>query len=124
MIITLLYLCLSILSGVLLIMSLTSIALSFSNYRHYAPVYRSLPNRKFYRNKDQIYSHASDQADDGFVWFGDDGHPCLKEGVYIHNIITTYFDPYSYYWLRKYQKWFLENINIENLDNYINTQNA
>ncbi len=102
----------------LFVFSFSAVLTLCSGYGSYRKVYKTLKNRKFYRNDTQIYSHEWRQKDDGFVWFLDDNHFKLDKSVYIHASFVTYLDPYSFYWLIKYRKWFAENINIDTVSPY------
>ena len=79
-------------------------------------VYKSLPNRTFTRNANQIYSHAYGDVDDGFVWFTNDNSFCLKDGAYLHD--ASYLSPVHVYWLRRYRMWFKKNVDISLIKEY------
>jgi len=107
----------------LLIVSLIGTLLEVSHFKYYKKVYDSLPQKKFYRNKRQIYDHSFDDMFKGkrkeFIWFLDDNSFCLHEGVYLHGeIIFDILSPYSFYWRLKYKKWFKENVDIETVEKY------
>lgn len=87
----------------------------FTNYKPsiIKKVYKELPSKNFYLNGNQVYTFKSDQPDDhGFVWFMENNSFKLKDGCYLHNNIPTYFSPYHFYWLKKYQKWAKMNLKI------------
>lgn len=109
---------LNILLLVYFIFSISSVLTLCSGYGSYRKVYKSLKNRKFYRNGYQIYSHEYGGKDDGFVWFLNDNHFRLERSTYLHATFITYLDPYSCYWLMKYRNWF-KNISVEDINNYI-----
>ena len=88
------------------------------DFKYYKPIYKTLPNRQFVRNYEQVYSH------DGFVWFTDNNDFCLYSNNNIWSYVSlfggfiTFTSPYSYYWLRKYRKWFKENVDFNALEEY------
>lgn len=94
---------------------LLSTLVSIKDYKYYAEIYKTLENRKFYKNYTQVYSYKFGEEDDGFVWFLNDNSFKLNQSVYIHANSIVHFDPYSLYWLIKYRKWFKKNVNIEEL---------
>lgn len=98
---------------------LTSTMVLVNDFKYYKRIYNTLPNRKFYRNGDQVYSYSYGEKDDGFVWFTDDNHFKLSDGHYIHNAEFTFLSPYSWYWLVKYRKWFKENVDFNTLPSYL-----
>ena len=102
----------------LFVFSFSAVLTLCSGYYSYKNVYKTLKNRKFYRNDTQIYSHEFGQKEDGFVWFLDDNHFKLNKSVYIHASFPTYLDPYSFYWLIKYRNWFKDNINLHEVSPY------
>lgn len=100
------------------ILSFASIVMNVNEYRHYKRVYKQLPYRKFYRNFGHVYCHAYNEKDNGFVWFCDENSFCLDGKVYLHNNLVTFLDPFSFYWLCKYQRWFRKNVIVNQLPNY------
>lgn len=103
----------------LLALPLASILTLFRGYKYYAKVYKTLENRKFYKNynNSQVYSRKYGEKEDGFVWFiyENDFFP-TKLSYLIAPI--SYFDPYSLYWLIKYRRWFKKNVNINELPSF------
>jgi hypothetical protein len=97
---------------------LAAVITNCNNYKFYKRVYRTLSSRTFYLNISQVYSCRWDEKQDNFVWFVYSNEFQLNRNCYLHNAMYTKFDPYSYYWLKKYQRWFKKNVNINNLENY------
>lgn len=104
--------------AIFLILTFSSFLTLCSGYGSYKKVYKSLKQRKFYRNRSQVYSHEFNKKDDGFVWFLDDNHFALEKNIYLHASFITFLDPYSFYWLIKYRRWFKENIDLNNIEEY------
>lgn len=80
------------------------------NYRYYKPIYDLIKHSNFYKYKDQLWirddeTGFSESAHD-FVWFLDKKQAMFCYSHHIHNAFYTYFDPYSLYWLLKYQRFF------------------
>lgn len=97
---------------------LASVAVNVPNWKYYKKVYKTLPNSTFYLCNGIIVRHKWNQKDDGFVWFRKDNHPCLQDGVYLHDAFFTYLCPYSFYWLIKYKRWFKVNVDASKLEDY------
>lgn len=71
------------------------------NHKYYKKVYNQLPKTEF-----EWVLHLLISKDRKIVWFTKDNDFKLFDDIYLVNNWTTYLDPYSYYWLRKYQKYF------------------
>lgn len=65
---------------------------------------------KFIVNHNQVYGNNND-----FIYFTGSNGFKLCNYVYLHNAAFTWCDPYSFYWLRKYQRWFKNNVEINKL---------
>lgn len=98
----------ALLSG-LLIMVFTFIVASIitlgHQWKHYRVEYSKLPHYSFRRMGNQVWTNEESR----FVYFLDDGGIRLTN-VYIHNAIFTYFDPYSFYWLIKFNRYMKKNV--------------
>lgn len=89
-----------------------SVSTNFTKWKYYKKVYDELPNKKFY---------LWESADGNTITEDDKGHVPgkfyrlrsgsyeLQKGVYLHNNFITYFDPYSLYWLLKFDRYFKYN---------------
>jgi hypothetical protein len=88
---------------IVIILILCAISTNYNDYKFYKKTYINLKNMKFYKCKDLLVS-----VDDTFIMFPDNGFK-LTEGHYLINNIVTWFDPYSFYWLLKYKRFFKEN---------------
>ncbi len=97
---------------------LASFIETWSHRKIFQQVYDSLPNRIFYRYIDHVYSHPLSGVDDGFVWFTNDKDFRLTKKVDLYDMHSPYLNPYYHYWLRKYRKWFAENVDVDKLDRY------
>lgn len=105
---------------VLVIMILSSCLTLFTegNQRDFARVYKDLPNRKFYLNFTQVYSHNCNEKDDEFVWFIETGSFKISERNCLHNMSVTYFSPFHLYWLIKYNRWFKKYVDIKTIEKF------
>lgn len=108
-----------VLTSIYFTLFLVMFMMKYKDYKYYKPTYQLLNNKKFYLNNNQVYSHKFNEKDDNFVWFINSNDFKLNESCYLYNdILIMFFDPYSFYWLIKYQKWFKDNVNISQLPNY------
>lgn len=106
-------------AGILIVSEISaSVLLLAGDFKYYKRIYKTLPGRTFYRNRDQVYSHSFGEEDDGFVWFSSTGDFRLVDGRFLTTMFYTYLSPYSGYWLWKYKRWFRENVNIEKIEKY------
>ena len=97
---------------------MASIFINFKNYKYYRKIFKELPKKTFYINITQVYD--SNKLFTEFTWFINSNDFCLSEtkDIYIHNQFFTYLDPYSFYWLVKYIRWFKKNVNLYTIDKY------
>lgn len=104
------------------IISLTSLSLgsfifasvmtNFNKWKYYKKVYDDLPNKKFY-----LWESADGNTiteDENFHIPGKfcrlrSGHYELQKNVYLNRNLITFFDPYSLYWLLKFDRYFKYN---------------
>lgn len=104
--------------GFLLIVWGSALWVIYKDIRRAKELYSTLPSRHYTLNHDQVYSHKWQEKDDGFVWFTSDGSFSLDHDYFLHNANYTYASLWGWYWLRKYQRWFTENIDIATLPKY------
>ena len=95
---------------------ISSMLVLMYTYKDYRKVYKTLKDRTFYVRKTNFGIWVEDKQ--GFIWFVEDNDFCLgNKKRYIHEFSCTYMDPYTFYWLCKYQRWFKKNIDINKLSN-------
>ena len=100
----------------------SAIVVNFKYWKYYKTIYKELPNKKWYKNKTQIYVYDNQFPNKpNFIWFIKDNHFCIDNDnwIYLHDRIVTWCDPYSLYWLIKYKRWFKKNVNINTIENYL-----
>lgn len=117
---TLLFVILVIVS-LILVFSLASVLTLLPNYIFYKKIYNELENTKFYLlGKEIITSNniLNINKPNSIEYFLNEKHIKLRDSVYLHSGWLTFLDPYSYYWLLKYRKWFKENIKVEELEEW------
>ncbi len=102
---------------VLSIFTLVCNIVLIGDFKYYRKIYKQLDSWKFYRNGDQLYTHAYNEDDNGFVYFMNNRSFCLIRDHYIHNFFPTYLSPYTLYWLIKYRRYF-KNINLNRIQKY------
>ncbi len=102
----------------ILIFILPCVVATFSDYKYYLRIYKTLPYQRWYKNDNQIYNTPFGSDTGKFVWFIESGDFCLTDGHYLHNSFYTYLSPYSLYWFLKYRKWFNENVDIIKIEKY------
>lgn len=95
-----------------ILFSVAAIIVNYKSYRFYRLVYDDLPFMKFRLNFDQVYGSK------GFTWFLEDNEFCLRGNHYLLSGLPTNFDPFKYYWLCKYRRWFRKNVNINSIEKY------
>jgi len=91
------------------------IIMNCNSYKDYRSVYKMLPFKTFYRSGNLVYSRGFYEKDNGFAWFLNSNTFALTKGTFLHNAFYTWCDPFSAYWIRKFQGWFKENVNPDNL---------
>lgn len=87
-----------------------SVVINYRKYKPFKKIYDTLPYRKFYLKDDLVYS-----SDGKFIWFLKDSEFRLDYDFYLYGSEFFDFDPYTYYWLLKYRRWFKNNIYIKTL---------
>lgn len=112
---TVIFLVIGLMALVLLTHSISAVLVLWGDFKYYKLVYETLPFRTYYAFEYAVYSHKFGEPDDGFMWFSDTDDFKLVDEIYLHNANFTYWSIYGWYWLRKYQKWFRENIDINSL---------
>lgn len=91
------------------------------SHKYLGKVYKELPSKKYYLNVDQVYDMpyvSSGINKNEFIWFTDTNEFKVNDGHYLHNQIYTYLSPYHYYWLKKYQRWFKENVDLKTIEKF------
>lgn len=85
-----------------------SVTTNFTKWKYYKKVYKELPNKKFilWLSNGGFSSKESDSTKKFFRFTN--GYE-LQKGVYLHRNLITYFDPYSLYWLLKFDRYFKYN---------------
>lgn len=108
---------------VLFLLVLTTVIVNFTDYKHYKYNYLLLKDGFLEFNYEfggQYYFKLKGDSRrfnllQELIFFNGKDVKLLGEGIYLHNDTNSYFDPYAFYWLKKYQKWFKQNKN-----NFIN----
>ena len=87
-----------------------SIMVNFHKWKYYKKVYDDLPNKKFilWESADGN-SLSSDEPYEKRFYRRRGGSYQLSERIYLNRDIMTYFDPYSLYWLLKFDRYFKYN---------------
>lgn len=103
----------------ILVMVLSAVSVNARAYKYYSQVYNSLQLANFYRNGDQVYIVKYPDLPD-FVYFIDDGSVRLTRYGYVHIFsgFMTYFDPYTYYWLKKYNRFMKHKLEMGLIEKY------
>lgn len=94
---------------IILLFVFSAILTLFLNWKYYKSIYNTLEVKNFEKANNE-YNQVKTK-NDKIIWFVNKNDFKLNDGVYLHNSIVTYFDPYSLYWYIKYKKWFNENCN-------------
>ena len=89
-----------------------SVMTNFNKWKYYKKVYDELPNKKFYL-WESVDGNTITEDDKGHVpgkfYRWRNGHYELQKGVYLNRNLITFFDPYSLYWLLKFDRYFKYN---------------
>jgi len=87
-----------------------SVTTNFTKWKYYKKVYDDLPNKKFilWESADGN-SLSSDEPYEKRFYRYRGGSYQLSERIYLHRNLITYFDPYSLYWLLKFDRYFKYN---------------
>ncbi len=87
-----------------------SIMVNFHKWKYYKKIYDDLPNKKFiiWESADGN-SFSSDEPHEERFFSRRNGSYELSEKIYLHKDVMTYFDPYSLYWLLKFDRYFKYN---------------
>lgn len=85
-----------------------SVTTNFTKWKYYKKVYKELPNKKFilWLSNGGFSSKESDSTKKFFRFTN--GYE-LQKGVYLNRNLITFFDPYSLYWLLKFDRYFKYN---------------
>ena len=87
-----------------------SIMVNFHKWKYYKKVYDDLPNKKFiiWESVDGNSFSSDEPYEERFFSLKSKSYQ-LTERIYLHKDIMTYFDPYSLYWLLKFDRYFKYN---------------
>lgn len=100
--------------------SIVAMIINCQDYRHYKINYILLKNGviKFNYEFKGVYFFRLIESDNiqlvsnkELIFFGPKEVKLLGRGVYLHNSIHNWIDPYAFYWRKKFEKWFNENKN-------------
>ena len=87
-----------------------SIMTNFHKWKYYKKVYDDLPNKKFiiWESTDGNSFSSDEPYEKRFFSLKSKSYQ-LTERIYLHKDVMTYFDPYSLYWLLKFDRYFKNN---------------
>jgi len=87
-----------------------SIMVNFHKWKYYKKVYDDLPNKKFiiWESSDGNSFSSDEPYEKRFFSLKSKSYQ-LTERIYLHKDVMTYFDPYSLYWLLKFDRYFKYN---------------
>ena len=87
-----------------------SIMVNFHKWKYYKKVYDDLPNKKFiiWESADGNSFSSDEPYEKRFFSLKSKSYQ-LTERIYLHKDVMTYFDPYSLYWLLKFDRYFKYN---------------
>ena len=87
-----------------------SIMVNFHKWKYYKKVYDDLPNKKFiiWESADGDSFSSDEPYEKRFFSLKSKSYQ-LSEMVFLHRDLMTYFDPYSLYWLLKFDRYFKYN---------------
>lgn len=87
-----------------------SIMVNFHKWKYYKKVYDDLPNKKFilWESADGNNFSSDEPYRKRFFSLKSKSYQ-LTERIYLHKDVMTYFDPYSLYWLLKFDRYFKYN---------------
>ena len=87
-----------------------SIMTNFNKWKYYKKVYDDLPNKKFiiWESADGNSFSSDEPYEKRFFSLKSKSYQ-LTERIYLHRDVMTYFDPYSLYWLLKFDRYFKYN---------------
>ena len=89
-----------------------SIMTNFNKWKYYKKVYDDLPNKKFYLWESVDGNTITEDENlyiTGKFYRWKNRQYELQKGVYLERNLITYFDPYSLYWLLKFDRYFKYN---------------
>lgn len=88
-----------------------SVMTNLNKWKYYKKIYDSLPNKKFHlwESVDGNSISEEDYHSPGKFSRWRNGDYELEKGIYLRNNIITYLDPYSLYWLWKFNRYFKYN---------------
>jgi len=99
---------------------LWNVVFTWKEMRCYDKIYKDLPNRKFYLWKDvNMIISTPIFTNDMIIWRYKRGTFSLKNGVILLNSPFYYLNsPYTLYWYWKFKKWFRENLDLSQLEEF------
>ena len=89
-----------------------SVMTNFNKWKYYKKVYDDLPNKKFYLWESADGNTITEDENlhlPGKFYRWRNVHYELQKGVYLNRNLITFFDPYSLYWLLKFDRYFKFN---------------
>jgi hypothetical protein len=89
-----------------------SVMTNFNKWKYYKKVYKELPNKKFYLWESADGNTITEDENlhiPGKFYRWRNGHYELQKGIYLNRNLITFFDPYSLYWLLKFDRYFKYN---------------
>ena len=89
-----------------------SVMTNFNKWKYYKKVYDELPNKKFYLWESADGNTITEDENlhiPGKFYRWRNGHYELQKGIYLNRNLITFFDPYSLYWLLKFDRYFKYN---------------
>ena len=89
-----------------------SVTTNITKWKYYKKVYDELPNKKFYLWESADGNTITEDENlhiPGKFYRWKNRHYELQKGVYLHRNFITFFDPYSLYWLLKFDRYFKYN---------------
>lgn len=85
---------------------IATITVNITSWGYYRRIYKELDSYTFFVNDTQLYTSDLLYSDKQFIWFCENNEGKLYQNHYLINSFSTYLDPYSLYWLKKYQRYF------------------
>lgn len=94
-----------LLLSIIPIFSFSAIVTLFTGWKYYKSEYEKLASYTFKKVRDQVWAEENWH----FVYFTEVG-TIGTQRMWLHNAFYTYFDPYSLYWLIKFNRYMKRNV--------------